>query len=76
MREKLDVIKTAIAMDYSAADISALDHRLEALIGAGEMRSMLDQHAPHAPHGSTAALSTDLTEEIRKLGPRGGTDEE
>ena len=74
MREKLDVIKTAIAMDYSAVDISALDQRLEKLIGAGQMRSLLDPRSPHAPHDSTAVLNTDLSEEIRHLGPRAAKD--
>ena len=39
--EKLDVIKTAITMGYREEDLSALDERLERLVGSEQIESLL-----------------------------------
>ena len=41
-REKLDVIKTAVAMGYSENELAALDARLEKLIGEDKLKSLLN----------------------------------
>jgi hypothetical protein len=40
--EKLDVIKTAVAMGYQKSDLHELDSRLESVIGSEAMRALLD----------------------------------
>jgi len=40
--EKLDVIKTAVAMGYQRADLQELDSRLESVIGSDSMKALLD----------------------------------
>jgi hypothetical protein len=40
--EKLDVIKTAVAMGYQRSDLQELDARLEEVIGSEEMKKLLD----------------------------------
>lgn len=40
--EKLDVIKTAVAMGYSRDDLADLDRRLEQVIGAEQMKELRD----------------------------------
>jgi hypothetical protein len=60
MREKLDVIKTAIAMEFSGQDLRALDARLEQLIGAENMRLLLDADLPGTPKGPGDVPDRDL----------------
>jgi len=67
VREKLDVIKTAIAMDYSSDDLRYLDSRLEEIIGADAMRSLLDPKQPHAPTPSAELHEADLQAEVENL---------
>ncbi len=67
MQEKLDVIKTAVAMGFSRDDLSYLDQRLEQLIGAEQMQSLLDSRAPKAPPVSTEVQQADLDAELNAL---------
>jgi hypothetical protein len=67
VREKLDVIKTAIAMDYSSDDLRYLDSRLEEIIGADAMRSLLDPKQPQTPASSTELQEADLQIEVENL---------
>ena len=48
-REKLDVIKTALAMGYDAAELAELDRRLEQLIGAEEFKALLGKKISRVP---------------------------
>ena len=66
MQEKLDVIKTAVAMGFSRDDLSFLDQRLEQLIGAEQMQSLLDPRIPRTPV-STEVQQADLDTELSVL---------
>lgn len=68
--EKLDVIKTAVAVGMDKGDLAELDMRLERLIGANQMQSLLLNKEPHvpAPDELTSQLSRAEYEEI--YGPR------
>lgn len=46
--EKLDVIKTAVAMGYQHSDLRELDTRLEEVIGSDAMRALLEGKAARA----------------------------
>ena len=74
VREKLDVIKTAVTMGYSRQDLAALDARLEQLIGTDKLQALLatpDAPAAMPPSGLTQdLLDTDIAAEIEKLSPR------
>jgi hypothetical protein len=54
--EKLDVIKTAVAMGMKKDDLADLDSRLERLIGEDQMKSLLLQE-PQVPGGNSLASS-------------------
>lgn len=56
MLEKLDILKTGIAMGYSQADLRELDARLEKLIGQDKLKNLLD-----------AKSNKKLEKEIRAL---------
>ena len=60
--EKLDVIKTAIAMDYGSNELAELDRRLEHLIGKDELAKLLKQGG-ELPQVSQELANTDLTTE-------------
>jgi hypothetical protein len=60
--EKLDVIKTAIAMDYGSGELAELDRRLERLIGKDELTKLLKQGG-ELPQVSQELANTDLTTE-------------
>lgn len=62
-RDKLDVIKTAIVMGMAANDINDLDTRLERLIGAEQMKSLLLQ-APVVPVVTAEMMDADLVSEV------------
>jgi hypothetical protein len=47
--EKLDVIKTAVAMGYGRDDLADLDSRLEQAIGADQMKMLRDGKTPKVP---------------------------
>ena len=65
VRDKLDVIKTALAMGYSRADIEALDARLEKLIGRDKLDELLSDEG--APLVDADLMDTDLTHELNRL---------
>jgi hypothetical protein len=62
--EKLDVVKTAIAMGYSDKELDKLDQRLEQLIGADALRSVIRGEAPLP---SKELSERDLEAELREL---------
>jgi ABC-type multidrug transport system fused ATPase/permease subunit len=49
VREKLDVIKTAVAMGRTDDEIRELDRRLERLIGSDKLQGLLDSRNPRPP---------------------------
>lgn len=63
-REKLDVIKTAIAMGQSDDQIRELDARLERLIGTEQLKSLLDAKKPEPPHAHPELHDADLIGEV------------
>jgi hypothetical protein len=65
--EKLEVIKTAITMGYTHQELDALDHRLEKLIGADRLKTLLNDKEPGVPQAKGDLLDTDLDAEIRRL---------
>lgn len=67
MQEKLDVIKTAVAMGFSRDDLSYLDQRLGKLIGADSMQSLLDPRSPKTPPVTPEMPQADLDSEINAL---------
>ncbi|GEM_PF-2475834 len=66
VREKLEVVKDAIAMGYSEADLDRLDARLEELIGREQLRQLLSD-APEAPIPEADLMDTDLLAEAERL---------
>src|SRR5687768_11854871 len=48
MLEKLDVLKTGIAMGYSKDEMRELDARLERLIGSEKLKGLLEQDPKEA----------------------------
>jgi uncharacterized membrane protein YcjF (UPF0283 family) len=69
--EKLDVIKTAVAMGHSQNELAELDARLEKLIGAEELISLLDEKGPSPPAVpvDSELRDTDLGGELQHLQP-------
>lgn len=65
--EKLEVIKTALAMGYAADDLKDLDARLEQLVGADKLQSLLDTKRPATPEAPPALRDTDLEAELQRL---------
>ena len=65
-REKLDVIRTAIAMGRSDDEIRELDRRLEELIGTEQMLGLLDPKAPKVPRVSAKIMDADLVGEVER----------
>jgi len=67
VRDKLDVIKTALTMGYDKQDLKQLDERLEQLIGMEQLTALLkDTPAPLSPP-EQQLLDTDLGREIENL---------
>ncbi len=64
--EKLDVMKTAIAMGYSTEDLSDLDARLEKLVGSEKLKSLLNSEDPKPPQVDDDLLQVELEEELRQ----------
>ena len=63
-REKLDVMKNAIAMGYTESELENLDKRLEKLIGRDKLEEILDGGLPQADHDM---LDRDLLRELNRL---------
>lgn len=64
--EKLDVMKTAIAMGQSGDDLQELDSRLERLVGADKLQGLLNPKSPRIPKADQALLDSDLVEEVNR----------
>jgi hypothetical protein len=64
--EKLEVIKTALAMGYSDAEIAKLDARLENLIGKDKLQQIL-QGSGAAAVANADLVDTQLDREIERL---------
>lgn len=64
--EKLDVIKTAVAVGMDKVELAELDDKLERLIGAEQMESLLLQKEPRVPASDElhSRLSREEYEEI------------
>jgi len=65
--EKLDVIRTALAMGQTKDDLVELDVRLEQLIGTDELKSLLHKKVPKAPELKTDLMDADLEAEVERL---------
>lgn len=66
VREKLEVVKDAIAMGYSEADLDRLDARLEELIGREQLKQLLSDE-PEVPTPDANLMDTDLLAEAERL---------
>jgi len=64
---KLEVIKTAIAMGMTADEVQTLDERLERLIGHDRMRSLVDEDPPKAPEITGEMMDADLMDEVEMV---------
>jgi len=65
--EKLDVIKTAVAMGFSHNEIGHLDARLEQLIGKEQMAGLLDKKVPVDPLPDSDLMDVDLQAELDRI---------
>lgn len=65
-KDKLEVIKTALAMGYKDDDLAALDARLERLVGADKLTEILRGSGPDAL-ASADLVDTQLDHEIERL---------
>lgn len=64
VHEKMDVIKTALAMGYRAEELERLDARLEKLIGREQLANIM---AGVPPQPSPELLDRDLNSERERL---------
>ncbi|MBN2083460.1 hypothetical protein JW859_14790 [bacterium] len=72
--EKLDVMKTALAMGMNNDELAELDRRLERLVGASYIKSLL-LNQPEVPIAdSTDLLDADLDSEMRRMKERRETE--
>jgi len=65
--EKLEVLKTALAMGYTHNELQELDARLEKLVGADKLQTLLNARQPVTPAAQTELMDTDLEAEIQRL---------
>ncbi|GEM_PF-1083133 len=67
--EKLDVIKTAVAMGHNRDELAGLDARLERLVGADKLAGLLSESKPATPSAPVTGelLDTDLDSELDAL---------
>ncbi|MCH7471911.1 hypothetical protein IIA79_03055 [bacterium] len=65
VKEKLEVIKTALTMGYGENDLERLDARLENLIGREKLESLHEHGEIPIIHADLA--DTDLLKEIERL---------
>lgn len=66
VKEKLDVIKTALAMGHSTDEIHDLDKRLEELIGTEKMLKTLKMGKSDSKH-EAELQNVDLIDEVDRL---------
>jgi hypothetical protein len=66
VREKLAVVRDAVAMGYSEIELSKLDKRLAELIGEEDLKKLLSD-TPETPVPSADLLDTDLASEVEKM---------
>lgn len=64
---KLEVIKTALAMGYKEQELKELDARLEKLIGSEQLNSLLDAQGGAIPPPTEELLNLDLSQELESL---------
>lgn len=69
-RDKLEVIKTALAMGYTRQDLQDLDARLEELIGSDKLHNLLEGDEHTAPSVAGEILDADLVRQLETLHPR------
>lgn len=67
VQEKLDVMRTALAMGRGDDELRELDQRLQRLIGAEQMKSLLDTADPRPPEVSAELADADLEAELKRL---------
>lgn len=72
-RDKLDVIRTALAMGRSDDEVLELDQRLERLIGTEQMLGLLDPKAPKTPRVNAQIMDADLVVEVERQQQDTGT---
>jgi hypothetical protein len=65
-KDKMDVIKTALAMGYHEDDLARLDARLEKLIGKDKLQDIVGNPAGSALHDSDLE-DTSIASEIDRL---------
>jgi hypothetical protein len=65
--EKLDVLKTAVAMGYTHDELGALDRRLEQLIGKEQLQSLLSDKTPGVPVAPAEMHHAELAAEMDEL---------
>jgi len=65
VEEKLDVMKTAIAMGYREAELRELDARLEKLVGTEKLKELLEEQ-PGVPVPDAELSDTDLAGELAR----------
>jgi hypothetical protein len=66
-RDKLDVIKTALAMGYDRQDLKELDDRLEELIGSDKLHALIASQDAGVPPLKAELLDLDLSQELENL---------
>jgi hypothetical protein len=66
VQEKLDVIKTAVAMGHDESNLRILDERLEQLIGRDKLENLLAEE-PRVPEVSADLMDDDLQAEVDRL---------
>jgi len=66
VREKLAVVRDAVAMGYSEIELSKLDKRLAELIGEEDLKKLLSD-SPETPVPTADLLDTDLATEVEKM---------
>ncbi|MCB1217403.1 hypothetical protein KDL44_08410 [bacterium] len=70
VREKLDVMRTAVAMGRDEDEIALLDERLERLIGTREMGKLLGKKKPGVPEISHELEASEFDAERERLRSR------
>jgi hypothetical protein len=66
-QEKLDILKTAVAMGYSHDEVARLDERLERLIGKEQLEQLAAGTAPPAHLELESVNLSDESRAVREL---------